>query len=386
MKWRAFAALLGGTGVAVLTACSGGSNLPPPAPLPPNPHRIRATEVWSRNVGGGGGDQLLGLAPGSANGVVVAAGTGGQVAEFKASNGHRIWTRHVNARLAAGPAIGSGLVVVTTRTGDVVALDAGTGKVQWKRFVGAPAIASPAIGAGIVAVKTMAGALVGLAPQTGREVWTVSEATPSLTLRFDSQPLIVNGVVYAGFADGKAIAADPATGKVLWRTQVATGAGGNVVADMVDVGGLLGYAAGDLYVATYQGKLAALDASSGQILWSRDVSSYTGVTLDAAHVYVADAEGRVRAFDLVTGVPKWTDDKLAYRSLSAPIPYGAVVVVGDKQGYLHFVDRNTGQYMGRVQAGDGPIRMPPVVVHGLLVVLTGGGTLVAYRLPQPRVS
>jgi len=368
--------------VAALGACSSGSNLPPAQPLPPNPHNVKVHRDWAHDVGGGGGNQLLGLAPDADAGLVVAASAGGNVIAVDAASGAVKWHHHVHARLSGGPAAGHGIVAVGTRSGDVIALSEKNGQPEWKHYVGAPVNTAPAIGAGAVVVKTIAGAVTGLSPQSGDELWTQSESVPSLSLRFDSRPLIVNGTAYAGFADGKVLAVNASTGKVKWRQQVATGQGGNPVADMVDVGGLMAYAAGDLYVATYQGKLAALDDGSGQSIWSRKVSSYTGVTLDPAHLYVSDAEGRVHAFDLVTGVPVWVYGKLGYRGLSAAVPDGAIVAVGDRGGYLHFLDRNKGTYLGRVKVGDGPIRMAPVVVGNRLVVLDLDGTLAAYQVAE----
>lgn len=373
--WPAIACVL-----AAVAACSGGSNLPPPVPLPPNPHKIDVVQVWSHDVGGGGGNQLLGLAPDSADGVVVAAAAGGDVVAVDAANGAVKWSRHLRARLAGGPAIGGGLVAVGTRTGEVIALDAANGKPRWRHYVGAPVDVAPAIGDGLVITKTIAGDLTALSAKSGDEVWTQSASVPSLSLRFDTRPLIVNGVVYAGFADGKAMAVDATSGKEQWRKQVAAGQGGNLVADIVDVGGVMAFAAGDLYVATYQGRLAAVDAGSGQVIWSRDISSYTGVTLDASHLYVSDAEGRVHAFDLVTGVPTWVYAKLGYRGLSATVPFGSIVAVGDRFGYLHFLSRDKGDYLGRVKVGSGPVRMAPVVVGDRLVALDVDGTLAAYRI------
>lgn len=368
----------------LLAACSSNYNQRPPNRLPPNPHAVKVRMAWSHGVGGGGGDQLLGLAPGSDQNEVVAAAANGHVAAFDAASGKQRWSRRLKARLSAGPAVGNGLVVVTTRTGDVIALDAKTGARKWEHYVGAPVIANPAIDANVVAVKTIAGALIGLSPATGSSTWESDEPTPSLTLRFDTQPLIVDGVVYAGFADGKAIAVNDTTGKESWRKQITQGQGGNPVADMVDVGGVMAYASGDLYVATYQGRLAALDAATGEIAWSRKLSSYTGVTIDAAHLYSSDAEGRVHAYDLVTGVPSWTYGRLAYRSLSAAVPFGSVVAVGDRFGWLHFLDSSNGHYLNRVKVGDGAIRMPPVVVDNLLIVLDNDGTLAAYTLPSAK--
>ncbi|MGH8271768.1 MAG: PQQ-binding-like beta-propeller repeat protein, partial [Gammaproteobacteria bacterium] len=243
MNIKSFLTLISLAGLALVAACTSDYNQHPANRLPPNPHTVKVQQAWSHDIGGGGGKQLLGLAPGAVEGEVVAAAAGGHVAAFDAESGKLRWSRHVKARLSAGPAVGGGLVVVGTRAGDVIALDAATGAQKWKHYVGAPVIASPAIGSSAVAVKTMAGALIGLSPATGDSVWESDEAPPSLSLRFDTQPLIVDGVVYAGFADGKAIAVDNATGKEAWRKQVAQGQGGNPVADLVDVGGIMAFAA-----------------------------------------------------------------------------------------------------------------------------------------------
>lgn len=367
--------------IAALTACSS-SNLPPPSPLPVNPHQIAVHLQWSLDVGGGGGDQLLGLAPDASGNMVVAASKGGHLVAVNASNGHIEWQRHVKVKsqLSGGPAIADGLIALGTRSGEVVALDAATGKIQWTQSVGAPVIVSPAIGDGQVVVTTMAGDLLGLDEKTGAEQWTQSNPAPDLALRTATRPLIVNGVAYGGFSDGKAIAVDMTSGKQIWIKQIAAGNGGNLVANLVDVGRRMAYAGGNLYVATYQGNLSALVASNGQVVWDRKLSSYTGVTLDAAHLYVSDADGSIRAYDLVTGVPTWRYSKLGYRALSATVDYGSLVVVGDRFGFLHFLDRNTGHYMGRIDMGDGAIRMAPLVVGNHLIVLGGGGELVAYRV------
>ncbi|MGH8160767.1 MAG: outer membrane protein assembly factor BamB [Gammaproteobacteria bacterium] len=373
-------------GMTLLFGCSSNYNQPPPKKLPPNPHAVKIKRVWSHNVGGGGGRQLLGLAAGVEIGQggpeVFAASTHGHVAAFDAATGKRLWSHHVKkGRLSGGPVAGDGLVVVGTRLGDAIALDASDGKLKWKQYVGAPVIAAPAIGTSIVAVKTIAGTLVGLSPKTGAVVWQTSEAQPSLTLRFGIEPLIVNGVVYGGFADGNVIAVDAATGKEQWHRQVGQPSGNNPVANLVNVGGVMDFVGGDLYVATYQSRLAALDGNSGQVLWSRKLSTYTGVGLDGAHVYVSDAAGAVHAYDLVTGVPDWTDSALGYRRLSIPVPFGKLVAVGDRFGWLHFLDRDNGHYLGRVKVGGGAIRMPPVVAGDYLIVLDDDGTLAAYTLP-----
>ncbi|HYW75783.1 MAG TPA: outer membrane protein assembly factor BamB [Gammaproteobacteria bacterium] len=365
--------------ILALAACSS-SNIHQPNPLPVNPGKVRVQQDWSVDVGGGGGDQLLGLAPDASGAMLVAASAGGHVVAVNTANGRIKWQRYLKVRASGGPAIGAGVVVVGTRAGNVIALDASNGHTLWKHYVNSPVIVAPTIGSGHVIVNTLAGDLMSLDAHTGSLQWTQSNKAPSLSLRTATRPLIFNGSVYGGFADGKVMAVSAGSGKQLWLKQIAVGQAGNIVGDMVDVGRQMAYTGGDLYVATYQGKLAAVAAGSGQVIWSRDLSSYTGVTLDGANLYSSDAEGRVHAFDLVTGLPKWTYGGLAYRRLSAPRSYGSVVAVGDHFGYLHFIDRNTGKYLGRIDLDDGALRMAPIVAGSQLIVLGQDGDLVALQV------
>ena len=86
--------------------------------------------------------------------------------------------------------------------------------------------------------------------------------------------------------------------------------------------------------------MLALD--SGQIWWTRDVSSYRGVDVDDDQMYVSTSQGEVVALKRRTGVEVWRNRSLKRRSLSAPAVVGDYVVVADLEGYVHWFDRATG--------------------------------------------
>jgi outer membrane protein assembly factor BamB len=71
------------------------------------------------------------------------------------------------------------------------------------------------------------------------------------------------------------------------------------------------------------------------------------------------------------------------RGLSAPAIDGDAVVVGDFEGYLHWLDRGNGALLARTRAGGERISNPPLAVNGLLLVQDDGGTVSAYR-SRPR--
>ena len=72
----------------------------------------------------------------------------------------------------------------------------------------------------------------------------------------------------------------------------------------------------------YIGQLKRID------VWSRDVSSLSGIVMDNRHLYITDDRGAIHALDKATGTSVWKQDKLSYRQLTLPLPELAV-------SYLH---------------------------------------------------
>jgi outer membrane protein assembly factor BamB len=136
----------------------------------------------------------------------------------------------------------------------------------------------------------------------------------------------------------------------------------------------------EVCATAYQGRVACFDTANGTQLWARDISSLTGVSLDARYAFVSDDKGAVHAFDRSTGGAVWKQDKLAYRQLSMPQPAGNAVVVGDFEGYVHFLSRDTGAFIARYNARGGGVRVPPLPLPAGTLVQTQGGGLHALSL------
>ena len=134
-----------------------------------------------------------------------------------------------------------------------------------------------------------------------------------------------------------------------------------------------------LYVATYQGHVAALSLHTGEVIWTRDVSSYAGIAVDAKNVYVTDDASDVWALDRRTGASVWKQDKLKARSLSGPAAVDGYVVVGDYAGYVHWLRADDGQFAARTHEDDSRIISAPIVAGDLVLVYSSGGKLIAYR-------
>jgi outer membrane protein assembly factor BamB len=70
---------------------------------------------------------------------------------------------------------------------------------------------------------------------------------------------------------------------------------------------------------------------------------------------------------------------LKRRGLSAPAVTTTAVAVADYQGYLHWLDKATGELVARERVAKFRVSSPPVAVKDTVVVLTDSGKLAAYR-------
>jgi outer membrane protein assembly factor BamB len=366
--------------LAGLAACDKDTTLEPPAELVDVKSTLAVHRLWSEGMGGGGEILRLTLGVAGAGDTVFAAGYDGKVRALDAANGRSRWQADTELELSAGPGVGSGLVVVGTSDGDVVALDAGTGKQKWKARIPGEILATPLVSGGLVIVRSVEGRLRALAAADGKEQWMVEDLVPRLSLRGTASPVAAGGdAVVCGFDTGKVVAVTQSQGETLWQVQLTTPHGRTELDRLADVDAAVVVSGSDVYAVGYQGRVAMLSLDNGQIVWSRDLSSYRGLAIDDDQVYVSTSDGEVAALRRRDGTVVWQQKGLARRGLSTPAVDGNAVVVGDFEGYLHWLDRATGKFVAREHPGSDRIAAPPLVMGGRVFVIDAGGHLEAFR-------
>ena len=374
--------LLGACGAVsdrVSSFMGGEDNASPPTPLEEISEQIKIKRLWETSVGDGTDEQYLKLVPTFADGRIYAAESEGEVSAINSGNGKDIWTTDVDMRITGGPGAGGNFVLVGTSEAEVIALSAENGDILWRGKVSSEVLSAPQIDNGIVVVRTIDGKIFGLNAADGSRQWVYDRTVPALTLRGTSRPVIADGLVIAGFDEGRLAAIELQTGKLVWETRIALATGRSDIERMVDIDAEPVILDGIIYVATFQGRLAALTANSGRIIWTRDIPSYAGINVDDDHVYISDDNSAIWALDRTTGNSLWKLESLVARAATAPALTGDVVVVGDLEGYLHWLDRDTGEILGRNQVTDSPIIAPPFAVDGIVYTYASDGSLGAYN-------
>lgn len=381
-RWlgRSWPALL----AVVLGACSSTGPQVPPTPLQPLTTSLPVTRAWI-NVQAAELERQRARLPASVHeGQVYWIDGAGIVHAFAAESGARLW--EYDTQGAAGSPVGGGiegLVFVATRDATVIALDAQTGQVRWQAQVSSEAVAPPQGNrAQVVAVHTVDGRVQALAAETGRPLWNFESPVPSLSLRGTATPVIDGDRVIVGLASGKVAALSLWDGALRWRTELATPTGRSELERMVDVDTTPRLVDDTLFAAAFQGRVVAMAPSTGHIRWSRDVSSSREMAVDEERVYLADNDGVLWAYFQRNGTVAWRQEALKGRTLTGPVAYGDYLVVGDFEGYLHWIERSSGHLVHRERIDDHPIASAPVTDGERLYVGTRSGVVYAMRLAR----
>jgi outer membrane protein assembly factor BamB len=350
-----------------------------PADLVKFESTLRIKKAWSRGIGDGTEFLRLALAPVSDGSRVFAAAHDGRVAAFEAVKGKRLWATKTKLSLSAGPATDGIVVVAGSSDGDVIALNADDGEELWRVTVSGEVLAAPTLTSDLALVRTVDGKLIALRILDGSEAWFVAQSVPRLSVRGTGSAVIRNNLALCGFDNGRLAAYDTNDGSLVWDVLLAPPRGRTEVERLSDLNATIKVVGEDVYAVGYQGGLSALAAESGQILWSRDISSYNGMAADFLNLYVSADESSLFAIARRSGQEMWQIDTLLNRDISGPASVGNSVVVGDFDGYVHYFDATTGAIQARVRAGRDRVAAPPLVVNGMVYVLNENGKLFAFK-------
>lgn len=379
-RFGAVCLLLGLTGCETISGFFDDDDYDPtqPVELVDIDESVSLDKRWSRSIGDGQGDGYYRLNPLLADGVIYAASSDGELAAFDAQSGRERWAVELELPISGGVGKYRDALFLGGADGLVIKLGADDGSELWRAEVSGEILAAPQSNGRVVVAQAYDGKLMGFDFETGERLWTYSNDVPVLTLRGTSTPIIYNDIAIAAFADGKVIAVSLASGSVVWEARVAIAQGRSEIERIVDIDGTMATQGAELYVASYQGRLVALEMRAGRKLWQRNVSAVSGVSVGFGNVYVADEDGTVSAFLRNGQGVRWQNIDLGYRELSRPTPISSYVAVVDFEGYLHLLSQVDGVIVGRARPDSDGARADMIASGNVLYVYGNSGELVAY--------
>ena len=375
---------------AIVTVALGGcnwiknlgkkDNVEPPKVLVEFAPTASVQTAWTGWVGKGSGKSGARMNPAVVGDRLYVAGVDGVVEALDASSGRTLWSvRDKKMRWSGGPAANESLVVVGSLGGQVRAFSATDGSQLWQTQLSSEIICAPAIADGVVAVRSQDGRLFGLDPADGAQRWVYEQTVPVLSLRGNASPLIGSGLVFDGYDSGRLVAVRQNDGAPAWTQTLSNAEGRTEVERLADSDGQMVLDNGEIFATGYHGQVAAFYAENGRPSWARDLSSFAGLAVGSSAVVVSDADGNVWAFDRQSGANLWKQDGLLHRWLSPPAIVGNYAVVGDLEGFVHWMNLADGSFAARERLGKKPIESAPVVSGDTVYVEDAGGRIGAYR-------
>ncbi|WP_057832507.1 outer membrane protein assembly factor BamB [Colwellia sp. TT2012] len=351
--------------------------------------------LWERSVGDGVDDYFSRIKPIVAYNKVYSASRMGDVIAFDKDSGKKawqvdlsdlnnersFWDSRVSALVAGGPTAGLNKIFLGTENGEVFALDAETGELVWQAKIRGEVLTPPALDSGILVVNSASGLIKAFNANTGEELWKVEQDVPALTLRGISTPVIASGGVLIGSGKGELSVYILEKGQAGWTTEVGEATGSTELQRVIDVDSAPVVFGDKIYVISARGNLVAIELKSGRILWKRQYSSFRQIAVYRNDIFITNTSGHVYALNRINGIERWSNMELTNRSVTGPVVVDKYIVVGDFEGYLHWLDQETGEIVSRHKVDGSGIHSTPTVVDDILYSQSRDGDLQAIITP-----
>jgi outer membrane protein assembly factor BamB len=368
----------------VLVGCSSEEDTVIMAPLPVVKSEFTPSAEWSTSISSGVTHYFSKLKAISAYDKLYVASRDGVIKALDPASGKVLWKTDLevndSARLSGGITASYNQLFIGSENGLVYAIDAETGKTNWQTDIHGEVLAAPATDSNLVIVNTSEGILVALDQKTGTQAWTISTEVPNLTLRGVSAPTAMSGGVFWGTAGGRLAAAIVSRGQLIWQQTVGSPKGSTEIDRLIDVDSSPTIIGGTLFVVGYNGSLVSFDLRTGKPNWRRKYSSATDTATDGSRLFVVTNHDHLVAVDLRSGTELWSNAQLENRLLTAPVVVNNYLVVGDSQGYLHWLDRTSGKFVAQQFINDSGFSVGPTVMSDGYVIVTRDGAVKKLKL------
>lgn len=355
---------------ALLVACS--SDKPKPTPLEPVAPKIAGRQVWQAKLTG----VQFPLVVAARDGSFIVAGDDGTVLSLEVATGRELWRVQVGSGVAAGVGTDGRFTSVVTRGHEVVTIE--QGRVLWKAKLSGRVMTAPLVAGERVFVMGVDRAVHAFDATDGKKLWVLQRPGDALTLGQAGVVSAVRDTLVVGQGP-RMTGVDPSRGTVRWEASVANPRGTNEVERLADLVGPAARVGNALCARAFQATVGCVDAVRGSLMWSRNASGSQSIGADDRVVVAGDGSDRLSGWRQGTGELLWTNERLLFRGLSGVLVAGRTAVVGDAQGFVHFLDREDGQPLLRLSTDGSGVVGAPVVQGATMLVVTRAGGLYAFR-------
>lgn len=354
--------------------------------------------LWSVNIGQG--DQRrhkLNTDPVALDGRIFAMDSASLVTAVSTS-GQVLWThdltplRDSNSQAQGGGfAAADGRLYVASGFGTLSALDAATGAEIWTQRLDSTATGAPTYRDGVIYLTSGDSLAWAIEARDGRIRWQIEGVGDVNNVAGAPAPAVDDQRVVFAYGDGTVQAAFRQGGLRLWNATIAGGRNGSAIALIDDVTGDPLISGNTVFAGTFSGRTVALDKASGERLWTARQGALGPMWPAGDSVFFVSDRNQLVRLDARDGTQIWAVDLPSYVARAnpqkkrdrtyanlGPILAGGRLIVASTDGQIRSFDPASGALVGST-AIDGGATTRPIVVNGVLYVVSGSGKLHAFR-------
>lgn len=351
--------------------------------------------AWRRNVGDGTSRSgRVSSPPVVADGKIFTIDAGTRVTAADADTGSTVWTFDVEPEKDTAGGVGGGLtfdrgrLYVATGFAQVIALDAEKGTEQWRVTLSAPLRAGPSVLGERVFAITIDNQVHALDIANGRKLWSHSGITEVAGLYGSASPALDGNIVIAAYSSGEIFALRGDNGRVLWSDSLAGVIRSTAISALSDIRGLPVVDRGQVFAASYAGRMVSIDLRSGGRIWDQNVGSLGTPWIAGDFIFVTTVESELACISRRDGRIRWVkplqrikDEKKPKSGRviwTAPVLAGNQLFLANSLGLALVVSPETGETKSTIEM-PGPVFVTPVIANRTIYVLTDDADLVAIR-------
>lgn len=357
--------------VGLIAGCASGPEKVKPAPLATNPDLLGVRLAWTTKFGKVGFPLDVKVNRQS----VTIASSDGSIGSIDPLTGRDLWRVNIGSEIAAGVGGDGRYSAVVTTNNELVVLDAG--QEIWRQSLSAQVFTVPLVAGGRIFVLTADRVVSAFDVQSGRKLWLQRRPGESLVLRQAGVLSTAGETLVAGLS-GRLVGMDPLNGSIRWESPIATPRGTNDIERLVDLVGPLSRSGDSFCARAFQSAIGCVNTQRGSLIWTKPASGSVGIGGDENFIFGVESDGQLAAWQRGDGERVWSTQGLRYRSLTAPLLLGRSVVVGDDSGFVHFLSREDGSLLTRVNTDLSGVAATPIMAAGALVVVTRSGGIFGF--------
>ena len=311
--------------------------------------------------------------------------TQGELSAFDLQ-GRKVFGYPTRAGIEGSPAVdkASGDVYVGTNDGVLHALSK-VGELRWKQDVGEAIVSAPVLTADAAYVVTTGDSVIAMAVDDGRVLWTYrGDPIEEFTIAGHAGLVLDDDMLITGLTDGRVIALDATNGQVVWEidTSADVEASQSDAPDFFDVDTTPAVVGDTVYIASFTAGLYALERSNGTVVWHDE--SFIRITGLAASeegdaLFVTSATRGVTKLDVDTRKMLWSRSSERGAPTRPVVLRSGTLLFGETQGSLFAVSQHDGRELARVDSGNG-FTAPPTVNGPIGAAISNGGNFICLGL------